>query len=322
MSDTGRGVTTVRQLAFDTGGLMLVADEMMPADATTHGWVLLLHGGGQTRHSWARTSALITGAGWRAIAVDARGHGDSAWDPAGDYTTAAMARDIQAVVRQVGQPPVLMGASMGGMAALLAEGELAPLSRGLILADVVPRLARAGVQRIGAFMAAGSAGYASLDEAADALAALSPGRARRPRPDSLRRTVRLGDDGRWHWHWDPRVAELAEAPERSVSLNRAFAAARRIRVPTLLIRGSASDVVTADSAAELCRLIPGAIARETNSGHMVAGDDNDLFSRHVLEFLASLPDAASMSASALLALFALLASAPKERNTDECRIAS
>jgi pimeloyl-ACP methyl ester carboxylesterase len=79
--------------------------------------------------------------GGRVIATDSRGHGDSSWDPAGDYATAALARDILAVVRQVGEPPVLMGASMGGMAALVAEGEFAPLSRGLILADIVPQLA-------------------------------------------------------------------------------------------------------------------------------------------------------------------------------------
>jgi hypothetical protein len=41
---------------------------------------------------------------------------------------------------------------------------------------------------------------------------------------------------------------MAGEPERSIPLSRAFAAARRVRVPTLLIRGSASDVVTAEAA--------------------------------------------------------------------------
>jgi pimeloyl-ACP methyl ester carboxylesterase len=277
-------------------GLTLAADETSPI-GQPRGWVLLLHGGGQTRHSWARTSRLLASAGWRAVATDCRGHGDSSWDTAGDYTTAAMARDIQAVIRQVGDSPVLMGASMGGTAALVAEGEFAPLSRGANLADVVPRLAVEGLRRIAAFMSAGSAGYATLDDVADALAALSPGRARRPRPESIVRTVRRGDDGRWYWHWDPRLAEMAGEPERSIPLSRAFAAARRVRVPTLLIRGSASDVVTAEAAEELRQIIPGAIARETSAGHMVAGDDNDMFNRHVLEFLADLPDAAASGGS-------------------------
>jgi pimeloyl-ACP methyl ester carboxylesterase len=294
VSETGRGVGGTRQLTFRVDGLTLAADETSPA-GRARGWVLLLHGGGQTRRSWARTGTLLASAGWRAIATDSRGHGDSSWDPAGDYTTVAMARDIRAVVRQIGEPPVLMGASMGGMAALVAEGEFAPLSRGVILADVVPRLAGEGLRRIAAFMSAGSGGYATLEEVADALAALSPGRPRRPRPESIRRTVRRGDDGRWYWHWDPRLAEMAGEPERSIPLRRAFAAARRVRVPTLLIRGSASDVVTAEAAEELCQIIPGAIARETNAGHMVAGDDNDMFNRHVLEFLADLPDVASAS---------------------------
>jgi pimeloyl-ACP methyl ester carboxylesterase len=108
VSDTERGASTVRRLTFQSDGLTLADDEPAPA-GPARGWVLLLHGGGQTRHSWARTGGLLAGAGWRSIATDARGRGDSGWDPASDYTTAAMARDIQAVARETNAGHMVTG---------------------------------------------------------------------------------------------------------------------------------------------------------------------------------------------------------------------
>ena len=64
-----------------------------------------------------------------------------------------------------------------------------------------------------------------------------------------------------------------------------------MHVPTLMVRGAESDVVSKDGAAELRRLIPGAKEADVpGAGHMVVGDDNDAFSREVLTFLADLPD--------------------------------
>ncbi|RYF48858.1 MAG: alpha/beta fold hydrolase, partial [Cytophagaceae bacterium] len=85
--------------------------------------VILLHGGGQTRHSWGDTAQRLADAGWYAIALDARGHGDSDWSAEGHYSIDSLASDLRAVCANLSAKPALVGASMGGMTALIAEGE-------------------------------------------------------------------------------------------------------------------------------------------------------------------------------------------------------
>ncbi len=50
-------------------------------------------------------------------------------------------------------------------------------------------------------------GFGSLEQAADSIATYLPQRRREPgkSPDSLRELLREGADGRWRWHWDPRL---------------------------------------------------------------------------------------------------------------------
>ena len=102
------------------GGLRLAADVGGPEDGPT---VVLLHGGGQTRHSWAGTWRMLVDAGWRAWSFDLRGHGDSGWPDDGDYSLDAFADDVLAVARTLPQPPILVGASLGGLSSLVAVAE-------------------------------------------------------------------------------------------------------------------------------------------------------------------------------------------------------
>jgi pimeloyl-ACP methyl ester carboxylesterase len=273
------------------GGVRLVG-ERWPAPNRS-GTVLLLHGGGQTRHSWSRTSQRLAQAGWDAIAMDTRGHGDSDWGTGpDDYEMDSLVADLVSIVMAVGEKPVVIGASMGGMTALVGEGEIGGLLRGLVLVDVVPSIELAGIEKITAFMRSGMDGFESLHDVADAIAAYNPHRKRPANLDGLRKNVRLGDDGRWHWHWDPTfIAHNSREPDRGV-MERAAVAARAIRVPTLLIRGAESDVVTAEGARELLSLIPRSqMVDVADAGHMVAGDDNDVFSAAVEGFLRDLSGA-------------------------------
>lgn len=281
---------TARDLELTgAGGITVAGTAWEPPDGVEpRGTVLFLHGGGQTRHSWRRTAENLAAHGWSAIAVDARGHGDSAWAPDGDYGLDALADDLRAVVAQLGTRPVLVGASLGGRTALLAEGEGPSLASGLVLVDVTPRVERTGVDRILGFMRSGLDGFASLEEAADAIAAFDPSRPRPPRPEGLRRNLRWRD-GRWFWHWDPRFVDGdAPTPERPgrADPERACAAAARITVPTLLVRGAASQVVSTAVAEELRALIPHAEQIDVaDAGHMVTGDDNDVFTAGLRAFL-------------------------------------
>ena len=105
------------------GGLVLVADERGPSGAPP---VLLLHGGGQTRHSWAGTASALADRGWRAITLDFRGHGESQWAPDGDYRLISFVGDTDAVVATLDQRPFLIGASLGGFTSMLLAGEIHP----------------------------------------------------------------------------------------------------------------------------------------------------------------------------------------------------
>ena len=166
---------------------------------------ILLHGGGQTRHAWGSTAATLTAQGWRTLSLDARGHGRSGWPNDGDYSLTAFATDLRDVIEQLGgtAPPVLIGASLGGLTSLLLEGELWPgTARALACVDVAPRLEEVGTERIRAFMDQPD-GFVSLEEAADAIAAYNPHRERPSDLAGLMKNLRLGEDGRYRWHWDP-----------------------------------------------------------------------------------------------------------------------
>jgi len=286
MSEANDSATTGERVVFDGAAGKLVGDRW-PAVGARRGAALLLHGGGQTRHSWFRTAQALAAAGWEAIALDARGHGDSDWAPDGDYGTDALDADLVAVIAQLGEPALLVGASMGGMTALVGQGEHGDLARALVLVDIVPKVEPAGVQRIRDFMSANPTGFGSLEEVAAAVHAYNPHRKRPATPEGLRKNVRLHEDGRWYWHWDPAFLRLTDEPRRSSNHERSAAAARRITVPTLLVRGAQSDIVSEDGVRELLELIPGSVHAEVSAtGHMVAGDDNDVFTRTVLDFLA------------------------------------
>jgi len=271
-------------------GVRLVADRWDPEPGQAAGPVLLLHGGGQTRHSWKQTGARLSAAGWTAVAVDTRGHGDSDWPADGDYSLDALVADVVAVAGHLDAAPVLVGASLGGYAALVAQGENPALGRALVLVDIVPRVEARGTDRIGAFMRSGLDGFDSLQDVAAAISAHTPGRRQTPSEAGVRKNVRLRQ-GRWYWHWDPRLIETPAGPDQSSpqstrSQARALSAATTVRVPTLIVRGVQSDVVSDRGVAELRSLIPAAeYVSVDDAGHMIVGDDNDVFTAHLVNFL-------------------------------------
>src|SRR3989440_10907621 len=111
--------------------------------------VLLLHGGGQTRHAWRRTAEHLGLAGATAYALDQRGHGDSEWVAGGHYAFTDFAADAAAVAatlaERAGKRPIAIGASLGGISSLLAEGAADKAGRGPgvaagVLVDIAPRV--------------------------------------------------------------------------------------------------------------------------------------------------------------------------------------
>lgn len=264
------------KIAADVGG-----DPLAPA-------VILMHGGGQTRHSWGSAMSELLRKGYHVINLDARGHGDSEWSPNADYSLSAMAGDLRAVVLTLRQLPALVGASMGGATALYAAGDVSasPVASMLVMVDVVPRIDTQGAAKIAAFMLSHPGGYATLEDAANAVAAYYPNRPRPKDPVGLMKNLRLRADGRLHWHWDPKFMTSTPA-DLDMFANLLLGAARRVRVPTLLVRGMQSDIVSEDGIAEFRSALPKLEVLDVHgAGHMVAGDKNDAFNEGVVAFLA------------------------------------
>ena len=262
---------------------------------------LLLHGGGQTRHAFAGTAGALAAAGWSAFTVDQRGHGDSEWITDAGYRVFDFAADAARLAAELtqrfGAPPVVIGASLGGMAAMIAEGEAAkqnlpPRFSALVLVDVTPRFDRDGAAKIRGFMRDRvREGFASIEEAADAVAGYLPHRPRPASIEGLRKNLRLHDDGRWRWHWDPAFFDGPDpiSADHELQETARIEAARTLRIPALLVRGGSSELVREDHAREFLELAPHAkFVDVAGARHMVAGDRNDVFSAAILDFLADL----------------------------------
>ena len=256
--------------------------------------VLFLPGGGQTRHAWQRTAEHLAAKGRRAITVDIRGHGESDWVESGNYSFLHYAQDLRAVVddleRRFATRPAIVGASLGGLASLLAEARFGPLIDSLVLVDIVPQMNPAGVARIIGFMGSRlEEGFASLEEAADEIAAYLPGRKRPSSLDGLSKNLRMGPDGRFRWHWDPAFVRGATSinTDGEVLLGGVLEKLPELDLPILLVRGMQSELV--DEAAARDFVAQAKNARYVDiggAGHMVAGDRNDLFSSAVIAFFA------------------------------------
>ena len=155
-----------------------------------------------------------------------------------------------------------------------------------------------GVARIVGFMLGHPDGFASLEEASDAIAAYRPGRPRPKDLSGLERTLRQALNGRGPWRWDVRFLTSKyqatdsgiEALEsrRALLETRLISGAQKLRVPTLLVRGAESDIVGSEGVSAFLAAVPHAEFIDVNdAGHMVAGDQNDIFSSAVVDFLRS-----------------------------------
>lgn len=282
-------MSTAQTVAFDgVDGVTLVADEWnrgVAADADPT--IVMLHGGGQNRHSWHKTGQILADEGYHVVALDTRGHGDSDRAPGADYAIETLAADTVAVIEAIDRPVALIGASMGGLTGLLVADQAGPQRVvKLVLVDVVPRYEKDGSARIRDFMFSHVDGFDSLEQAADAVAEYLPHRTKPRSPEGLKKNLRFRD-GRWYWHWDPALL-TKPGDDPALRTEKLEAAAIGLQIPILLIRGKLSDVVSTEGVRDFLDKVPGARFVElSEAGHTAAGDDNDAFSAAVVEFVSA-----------------------------------
>jgi pimeloyl-ACP methyl ester carboxylesterase len=287
MSTVSSGPQTVKFAGV--GDIGLVADEWNRDSAVAgRPSILMLHGGGQNRFSWKNTGQFLADEGYHVVALDSRGHGDSDRAPNADYAIETLEADVLRILDAIGRPVVLIGASMGGLTGILVADTAGPEKvTGLVLVDVVPRYEKNGSARIRDFMLTNLHGFASLEEAADAVSAYLPHRDKPRSPEGLKKNLRMRD-GRWYWHWDPAfMTAPGDDPElRTDNFERA---AEHLKIPILLIRGKLSDVVSPEGVRHFLETVPRAEFVElSHAGHTAAGDDNDAFTDAVVTFVQRL----------------------------------
>lgn len=286
--------------AFATAdGLSLAIDVRHANGAPT---LLFAHGFGQTRGAWNAAADSLAARGCRCVTFDSRGHGESDRTAGGDYHMQQFADDLLALAHAQPEPPILVGASMGGLLGLVTAGEVRPTPfRALVLVDITPRWETAGVERILAFMQAHPDGFASYVEAAEQIAAYLPQRRERKSEQQLKPLLREGADGRLRWHWDPALLAGGLVSESERYQPRLFAAAANVEVPVLLLSGERSDVVSHHTVEEFLALVPHARHAEVpGATHMLAGDANDAFTAAIAGFIESLESAEDTAKSSAM----------------------
>ena len=251
--------------------------------------VLCLHGGGQTAYMFEELGAALAGS-HHVLAPDLPSHGDS--DPMPAMERTDLAATLPPLLAQFGlERAVVVGASLGGIVAITLAAARPQLVAGIVLIDVGHRLEEEGVKRIIDFMSRQDS-FASLEDAAAAIAAYLPHR-REIRHSSLTRNLRQRPDGRWEWKHSYGRRMREQGNQMAGDWRRVLAGlgedAAGLRCPVLVLRGSASDVLSDEGAEEVAALIPDArLAAVVNAGHLAAGDNPESTVGLVVGFLAEL----------------------------------
>ena len=138
------------------------------------------------------------------------------------------------------------------------------------------------------FMRSGSNGFGSIEEASSAISRYLPHRQKPKDYSGLKKNLRLEHDGKYYWHWDPKFID-AISKEQIAYRKRSKNYGNSVRVPTLLIKGALSKVLTQQEVDDFLKTIPHTEFVEIDrAAHMIAGDRNDIFANSAISFLTNL----------------------------------
>ena len=194
----------------------------------------------------------------RVVCPDVVGRGRSDWlaDPAGYAVPTYVADMVTLLARLDAEQVDWVGTSMGGLIGIgVAALQGSPVRR-LVLNDVGPRIEPAAMLRIGSYVGQGGT-WPTVEAAAEAMWALSTGFGSHTREEWLELTrplLRPDGQGGWMLRYDPAIAR----PLQSITPQLAAAGEAvlwqlydGLRCPTLLLRGAQSDLLSAQTAAQM-----------------------------------------------------------------------
>jgi pimeloyl-ACP methyl ester carboxylesterase len=273
--------TNARSQFVERDGLKLHHLEWGPEGAHA---IVLVHGSRLHAHVWNDFARRFADR-YHIIAVDQRGHGESAWGEGDEYYLEELCRDLRAHVeaRKLSRY-TLVGHSLGGRVSMMyAHRHQSDLER-LILVDITPGRARASAAPA-APRGEGRQPRAFESEEA-AVAYLARAMPRAPKhlvEESVRHGVRRNDEGQYVWKYDPVHFARRVTPPAGLDL---WQLASEIGTPTLLQYGSESDVVDAELASKLQNTMPRCtVERIEGAGHGLFTDRPDSFAESVERFL-------------------------------------
>lgn len=250
--------------------------------------VLFLHGGALTAHTWDLTCLALSDA-YRCIALDQRGHGESEWSAAMDYSLGAHVDDIEHVVAALGlEDFILVGMSLGGTNSIEFAARHSDQLKGLVLVDVGPELRAAGTSRISQFVQ-GESEFSSIDAIIERALAFNPRRNPEVLRMSLRNNLRRLPDGKWTWKYDRRHFGRFDPGQGGEVRRRLAGRLPLITCPTLVVRGAESDVFLDEDAEKLTSALPdGRWVKVPGAGHSVQGDNPRQFVGELLTFFGAI----------------------------------
>ena len=235
--------------------------------------MVLLHGLRGHGHSWDDVSAAFC-QDFHVLAVDQRGRGETDWATDGNYTTDAYVADLEGFCAALGLDSfVLVGHSMGGRNSLVFASRHAAQLQKLVAVDVGPEMDPRGSQRITQELVGAPDEFDSFEE----MFQLVYGQNRFASESVIRRRVQYASrslpNGKFGWRYDSEIREARRRGDSAPQMD-LWPELPKITCPTLVIRGSETDVLASGTAQRMLEELPdGYLTEVQRAGHMVFEDN-------------------------------------------------
>ncbi len=245
--------------------------------------ILFVHGLSFFSYDWLEAAAALEG---DCVCMDMRGFGDSAW--AKDYSVPAMALDLGAVLDHLGwSRAIVIGHSMGGRNAAYFAAKNPQRVAGLVLVDYSPEIAPAGSLRVAQNVAGVPDAFASIEAA---MAHFKAGPEKRERFEQYLKPVPGGFAVKRDTHFRDQFRRTLETGERAKPGVDMWQVLGELRMPTLALRGTRSDLFAPQTAAKVRAANARIQLAEVDGGHNLAADNLPGFLAAVRPFIAALQE--------------------------------